>query len=108
MSWRGPVERVSASVTEANAAAEVLMPVDTLRMLADHLYTVLMTFVEGESFDILVCFWTGKRARSLAASAQTMGPTRRREEEEDCSERSFLLDVPSWESCREQWNGWRT
>ena len=30
------------------------MPLDTLRLLADQLYTVLMTLVEGESFDILV------------------------------------------------------
>ena len=39
-------------MTEANAATEVLM--DTLRLLADPLCTVLMTLVEGESFDILV------------------------------------------------------
>ena len=43
------VERESATVTEANAATEVAMPLDTLRMLADQLYTVLMTLVEGES-----------------------------------------------------------
>ena len=48
------VERESATVSEANAALEVVMPLDTLRMLADQLYTVLMTLVEGESFDILV------------------------------------------------------
>ena len=47
------VERESATVAEANAATEVVMPPDTLRMLADQLYTVLMTLVEGESFDIL-------------------------------------------------------
>ena len=41
-------------MTEANVATEVVMPLDTLRMLADQLYTVLMTLVEGESFDILV------------------------------------------------------
>ena len=35
-------------------ATEVVMPLDTLRMLADQLYTVLMTLVEGASFDILV------------------------------------------------------
>ena len=48
------VDRESATVTEANAATEVLMPLDTLRVLADQLCTVLMTLVEGESFDILV------------------------------------------------------
>ena len=48
------VERESATVAEANAATEVVMLPDTLRMLADQLYTVLMTLVEGESFDILV------------------------------------------------------
>ena len=48
------VERESATVTEANAATEVVMPLDTLRMLADQLYTVLMPLVEGESFDIFL------------------------------------------------------
>ena len=48
------VERESATVAEANAATEVVMPLDTLRMLADQLFSVLMTLVEGESFDILV------------------------------------------------------
>ena len=36
------------------------MPLDTLRMLADQLYTVLMTLVEGESFDILVGSGSGE------------------------------------------------
>ena len=38
--------------------------------------------------------WIGRRTGSLAASTQTMGP----------------LDdyVPSWSSCKEQWNDWRT
>ena len=48
------VERESATVTEAKAATEVVLPLDTLRMLADQLYTVLMTLVDGESFDIFV------------------------------------------------------
>ena len=52
MTWA--VERESATVTEAHAATEVVMPLDTLRMLADQLYTVLITLVAGESFDILV------------------------------------------------------
>ena len=47
-------------MTEANAATEVVMPLDTLRMLADQLYTVLMTLVEGESFDILVGSGSGE------------------------------------------------
>ena len=54
------VERESATVTEANAATEVVMPLDTLRMLADQLYTVLMTLVDGESFDILVGSGSGE------------------------------------------------
>ena len=33
------VERESATVTEANAATEVVMPLDTLRMLADQFFT---------------------------------------------------------------------
>ena len=36
------------------------MPLDTLRMLADQLYTVLMTLVEGESFDIHVGSGSGE------------------------------------------------
>ena len=48
------VEKESATV------AEVVMPPDTLRMLADQLYTVLMTLVEGESFDILVGSGSGE------------------------------------------------
>ena len=59
------VERESATVTEANAATEVLMLLDTLRMLADQLYAVLMT---------LVGLWIRRRVGILAASAQTMGP----------------------------------
>ena len=47
-------------MTQANAATEVVMPLDTLRMLADQLYTVLMTIVEGESFDILVGSGSGE------------------------------------------------
>ena len=35
------------------------MPLDTLRMLADQLYTVLMTLVERESFDILASSGSG-------------------------------------------------
>ena len=54
------VERESATVAEANAATEVVMPLDTLRMLADQLYKVLMTLVEGESFDILVGSGSGE------------------------------------------------
>ena len=54
------VERESATVTEANAATEVVMPLDTLRTLPDQLYTELMTLVEGESFDILVGSGSGE------------------------------------------------
>ena len=39
------VERESSTVAEANAATEVVMLLDTLRMLADQLCTVLMTLV---------------------------------------------------------------
>ena len=67
------VVRESATVTEANAATEVVMPLGTLRMLEDQLYTVLMTLVEGESFDILVGLWIWRRSGSLAASTQTLG-----------------------------------
>ena len=36
------------------------MPLDTRQLLADQLYTVLMTLVEGESFDILVGSGSGE------------------------------------------------
>ena len=68
------VERESATVTEANAATEVVIPPDTLRMLPDQLHTVLMTVVEGELFDILRGLWIWRRSGSLAASTQTLGP----------------------------------
>ena len=55
----GRVKRF-ATVAEANAPTEVVMPLDTLRMVADQLYTVLMTLVEGESFDILVGSGSGE------------------------------------------------
>ena len=55
------MERESSTVAEANAATEVVMLLDTLRMLADQLYTVLMTLVQGESFDILVGSETEER-----------------------------------------------
>ena len=55
------MEKESATVTEeTNAATEVLMPLDTLRLLPDQLYTVLMTLVEGESFDIRVGSGSGE------------------------------------------------
>ena len=44
----------------SEAATEVVKLLDTLRMLADQLYTVLMTLVEGESFDILVRSGSGE------------------------------------------------
>ena len=101
------MERESATVTEANTATEVLMPLDTLRMLADQLYRVLMTLVEGESFDILVDPRSGEgleawRRLHKRWDLLTTGNTR------GLPEKSFPLDVPSWSSCKEQWNGWRT
>ena len=47
-------------MTEANAATEVVIPLDTGRMLGDQLYTVLLTLGEGESFDILVGSGSGE------------------------------------------------
>ena len=48
------------STTEANAATVVVMLLDTVRMLADQMYTVLMTLVEGASLDILVGSGSGE------------------------------------------------
>ena len=55
------VERESATVAEVNEATEVVMPLDTLRMLEDLLYTVLVTLRIRRS------------SESLAASTQTLG-----------------------------------
>ena len=40
------VVRESSTVTEAHAATEVVMLLDTLRVMADQLHTVLMTLGE--------------------------------------------------------------
>ena len=79
------------------------MPLETLRMLADQLYTVLMTLVEGESFDILV----GEKGKKLGGVCPIDGTPLTTGRARGLL-RSFLLDVPSWESCKEQWNGCRT
>ena len=68
------VEKESATVAEANAATEVVMPPDTLRMLADQLHTVLMTLVEGESFDILVGSGSGEGLEAWRRLHKTLGP----------------------------------
>ena len=68
------VERKSATVTEANAATEVVMLLETLRMLADQQYTVLMTLVEGESFDILVGSGSGEGLEAWRRLHKTLGP----------------------------------
>ena len=75
------LERESATVTESNAATEVVMPLDTLRMQANQLYTVLMTLVEGESLDILVS----------SASTQTLGSL-----DDWKSERIAQRNLSSW------------
>ena len=64
------VEKESATVAEANAATEVVIPPDSLRMLADQLYKVLMTLVEGESFDILVGSGSGEGLDSHVYSGE--------------------------------------
>ena len=45
---------------QANATTEVVMYPETLRILPDQLYTILMTLVEGESFDIFVGSGSGE------------------------------------------------
>ena len=89
------VERELGTVTEANTTTEVVM-------LAYHLYTVLMTLVERESF-ILVVSGSGEGLEDGGVCIN-VGTPWRLEEREDCSEKSFHLDVPSWSSCKEQWN----
>ena len=92
------VERESATVTEANEATEVVMPLDTVAHSADDpCGRRIVRHPRG--------LWIWRRSGSLAVSTQTLG---RLEEREDCSEKSFHLDVPSWSSCKEQWNDWRT
>ena len=64
------------------------MPLDTLRMLADQL------LVEGRIVRHPCGLWIRRRDGSLALV-----------EQEDCSDKSLLLDVPSLWSCRVQLNG---
>ena len=71
---RSTVEMESATVAEANAATEVVVPPDTLRMLADQVYTVLMTLVEGESFVILVGSGSGEGLEAWRRQHKTLGP----------------------------------
>ena len=70
------VERESATVTVAHASTEVVMPLDTLRMQANQLYTVLMTLVEGESLDILVGFGSGEGLEAWRRPGRARGPSR--------------------------------
>ena len=55
------VRRESSTVTVVHATTEVVMPLDTLRMLADQLYRVLMTQ------------WKENRSTSLWALDQEKG-----------------------------------
>ena len=55
------VERESATVTEANAATEVVMPLDTRRIV-------------HSADDPCGGLWIWRRSGSLAASTQTLGP----------------------------------
>ena len=98
------VEGESATVTEVNAATEVVMPLDTLRMLADRIVHSVDDPYGRRIVRHPRGLWIWRRSGSLAASTQTLGL----EEREDCSEKSFRLDVPSWSSCKEQWNDLRT
>ena len=100
------VERESATVTEANAATEVVMPLDTLRMVADQLYTVLMTLVEGESFEILVCSGSGEGLEAWRRLHKRWDPLTTGKARGLL--RDFHMDVPSSSSCKEQRNDWRT
>ena len=68
------VEREWATVSEANTATEVVMLLDTLRMLADQLYTVLMTLVERESFDFLVGSGSGEGLEAWRRLHKRCGP----------------------------------
>ena len=57
--------------------------------------SVEMSLVEGESFDILVVSGFGEGLGFICKEFLT-------------TERSFLPNVPSWQSCRVQWNAWST
>ena len=72
MTWA--VEGEPATVTEANEATEVVMPLDTLRMLADQLKTVLMTLVERESLDIFVGSGSGEGLEAWRRSHKRWDP----------------------------------
>ena len=95
------------AVERESAATEVVMPLDTLRMLADQLYTVLMTLVEGESFDILVVSGSGEGLEAWQRLHKRWDPSTTGRAIGLLRE-IFSLDLPSWSSCKEQWNDWRT
>ena len=79
-----------AMVSEANAAAaEVLVPLETLQVLADQPYTVLMSFVEGESFDILVGSGSGEGLEVWRRLRRPWDPDNWKSQR-GCSERSLL------------------
>ena len=52
--------------------------------------------------------WIWRRSGSLAASTQTLGPLDDWKSKRIAQRNPFPLDVPSWSSCKEQWNDWRT
>ena len=76
------------------------------RMLADQLCAVLVTFLEGESFDILVGSGSGEGLE--AWRRLTLGPLDDWKSERIAQRNPFPPEVPSWSSCREQWNDWKT
>ena len=68
------VERESATVTEVNAATEVVMPLDTLRMLEDRIVHSVDDPYGRRIVRHLRGLWIWRRSGSLAASTQTLGP----------------------------------
>ena len=84
-----------------------MMLLETLQVLADQLYTVLMTLVEGASLDILVSSGSGEGLEAWQRlhkrwDSLTTGRAR------GLLKEILSLDVPSRESCKEQWNDSRT
>ena len=77
-------------------------------MLADQLCAVLMTLVEGESFDIIVGSGSGEGLEAWRRLHKRWDPFDDWKSKRIAQRNpSFLLDVPSWSSCKEQWNDWR-
>ena len=88
------VERESATVTEAHAATEVAMPLDTANAGRSAVYSA--DGPRGRRIVRHPCgLWIRRRVGSLAASTQSLGSFDDGKSKRIAERNLFLLDVPS-------------